>query len=179
MRPYRSQMLSLVLLLGIVAMLAQVAGVGTTERARTKAPRAHKLAVLPGSSVPDVGSTKLASSSIKVSDGETIRMAATAKLRVRSLPKRAVAQVVCGIRYSRDGDASWTLGYPSETVVLKRRGALDTVTVERSFTAPATDRYRMAATCHVAAPSTKVNVDATGSLKLARGLPAGAATPVA
>jgi hypothetical protein len=178
MRPYRRQMLSLVLLLGVTALLAQLAGVGTTEKSRTTKTRSHTLATIPGSSVPDIGSTKLASGSLRAAEGETVRMRATARLHVRKLARGEFAQVVCGIRYSRDGDASWTLGYPTETIVLDHRGAREKVVVERSFNAPARDRYRASATCHVASPQSGAKVGAIGSLRLGRGLPAGAATPV-
>jgi hypothetical protein len=171
-------MLSLVLLLGVAALVAQVAGVGTTERSRTIKPRARTIATLPGSSIPDIGSSKLASGTVSAEAGETVRMRATAQLRATRLARGEVAQVVCGIRYSREDDASWTLGYPTETVVLDHRGARDKVVVERTFIAPARDRYRASTTCHVAAPESGAKVTAIGSLRLARGLPAGAAVPV-
>jgi hypothetical protein len=178
MRPSRRQVLVFVPLLGVVALAAQLAGVGTTERDR--APRAtwKQLTTIPGGTVPDVSSTKLAATSLRASTGDVVRMRATARLQATRLPRSARAQVVCGIRYSRAGDPSWTLGVPYESVVLDRRGASDRVVIERSFTAPATDRYRMSATCHVQSPERGARVSATGSVRASRGLPAGAATPV-
>jgi hypothetical protein len=178
MRPHRRQALLLVLMMGIVALLAQVAGVGGTRSAKPTGPAQRTLSVLPGGSVPDLGSTKLESTSIRASEGEALRMRATATVRAAKLPKRGVAQVVCGIRYSRAGDASWSLGTPYETVLLKRRGATEKVTIERSFAAPASDTYRMSVACHVASPSTGATVTATGAMRAAVGLPSGAATPI-
>lgn len=178
MRPYRRQLLVLVPLLGIVALLAQVAGVGTTERSNPKRVKRVELATIPGGTVPDVGSTQLGSTSRRVPKGEVIRMRAVATLRAARLPKGTPAQVVCGIRYSRDGDPSWTLGAAYETVVLDRRGARERVVVERSLVAPDADTYRMSAACHVLSPEDGARVIASGSMRSARGLPQGAATPV-
>lgn len=178
MRPHRRQALVLVLMMGIVALLAQVAGVGQTRSTTSARPTQKTLAVVPGGSVPDLGSTKLKSTSIKASEGEALRMRATATVRATTLPKRSVAQVVCGIRYSRAGDASWSLGTPYETVLLTSRGATQKVTIERSFSAPTTDTYRMSVACHVASPSTGATVTATGAMRAAIGLPSGAALPI-
>ncbi|MCW2921667.1 MAG: hypothetical protein JWL76_1541 [Thermoleophilia bacterium] len=179
MHPHRRQALVLVLMMGIVALLAQVAGVAGTKAPRAAGGPAQKtLAVIPGGSVPDLGSTKLESATIKAGEGDAIRMRATASVRATALPKRAVAQVVCGIRYSRAGDASWSLGTPYETVQLKTKRATEKVTIERSFTAPASDTYRMSVACHVASPSTGATVTGSGGMRAAVGLPSGAATPV-
>ncbi len=177
-RPHRRQALVLVLMMGIVALLAQVAGVAGTKSAKPTGPAQRTLAVIPGGSVPDVGSTKLESVSIKAAEGDALRMRATATVRATALPKRAVAQVVCGIRYSRAGDASWSLGTPYETIQLKAKGATEKLTIERSFSAPAGDTYKMSVACHVASPSTGATVTATGAMRAAVGLPSGAATPV-
>ena len=170
----------LVLVLGVVALLAQLAGVGTTRP--TKAPGTGQLTTLrsvPGGSVPDVGSSQLASTKVRARAGEVVRMTAQATVAATKLSKSGVTQVVCGIRYSRAGDASWSLGTPYETVVLKRRSARERIKLERSFAAPTTDTYRMSTACHVAAPATGAKVLATGAIRVARGLPKGAATPVA
>lgn len=177
--PHRRQALVLVLTMGVVALLAQVAGVGgTRSTSAPTAPAWRTLAVVPGGTVPDVGSTKLESASIQAGEGEAIRMRATATVRATTMPRRGVVQVVCGIRYSRAGDASWTLGTPYETVQIARRAAAEKVTIERSFAAPASDTYRTAMACHVASPSTGASVTATGGMRVAVGLPTGAATPV-
>lgn len=180
MRPHRRHSLVLVLLMGIVALLAQIAGVGGTRGTSPKAsgPAARTLAVIPGGSVPDVGSTKLQSASIRAGEGEAVRMRATATVRATKLPRRGVAQVVCGIRYSRAGDASWSLGTPYETVLLRRVGATEKVTIERSFSAPKSDTYRTAVACHVASPSLGATVTASGGMRASIGLPTGAAQPV-
>ncbi len=176
-RPYRRQALLLILMMGIVALLAQIAGVGGT-RSTTATTAQRTLAVLPGATVPDIGSTKLASASLKVGEGETLRMRASATVKGTRLPAKGVAQVVCGIRYARAGDASWTLGTPYETVQLSRRAPSDKVTIERSFSAPASDTYRMSVACHVVSPATGATVTASGTMRAAAGLPSGAATPV-
>lgn len=179
MRPHRRQALVLVLMMGIVALLAQVAGVGGTRSARPSPGPAQKaIAVIPGGTVPDLGSTKLRSANVRAAAGDAVRMRATATVRVAKAPRRGVVQVVCGIRYSRAGDASWTLGTPYETVQLTRRGASEQVTIERSFTAPEADTYRTSMACHVASPSTGASVTATGGMRASVGLPTGAATPV-
>ena len=179
MRPHRRQALVLVLMMGIVALLAQLAGVaGTSSTKKTTAPAQKTLAVIPGGSVPDVGSTKLESASVTAGEGEAVRMRATATVTATALPKQAVAQVVCGIRYSRAKDAAWSLGTPYETVQLTSRGASEQVTIERSFSAPASDTYRMSVACHVAAPALGATVTASGGMRAATGLPSGAATPV-
>jgi hypothetical protein len=169
----------LVLVLGVVAFLAQLAGVGTTSRApRSARPTTISLATILGGSVPDIASTSLNKTSIKVAADETVRMSGSAKVTAAATGKAGVVQVVCGIRYARDHDASWSLGIPYETVVLKRRGASEQVTINRSFTAPAADTYRMSMACHVASPAKGAKVTATGSMRAARGLPSGAAIPV-
>ena len=170
----------LVMTMGLVALLAQVAGVGGTKPGATKATaaRAATLNVIPGGSVPDIASTKLQSAKVSASQGEVVQMRATATVRAANLPARAVAQVVCGIRYSRDGDPSWSLGAPSETVQLPKRGASDTITIERTLNAPASDTYRMSTACHVAAPTKGVQVTATGTMRASLRLPTGAAQPV-
>lgn len=177
MRPYRRQALVLVLLMGLVALLAQVAGVGT-KTSRAPAAKSRTIAVLAGGSVPDVGSTELERTSVTAAKDETVRMRAVVKLRLAKVPRGERAAVVCGIRYARDGDASWTLGVPYETTLLGRSSSRARVVVERSFAAPARDRYRMSATCHVQSPDRGVRVSATGSMRAALGLPAGAARPV-
>ncbi len=178
MRAHRRQALVLVLMMGVVALLAQVAGVGGTRSAKPTRTVQKALAVIPGGSVPDLGSSKLESTSIKAREGDALRMRATATVRAVKLPKRGVAQVVCGIRYSRAGNAAWSLGTPYETVLLKSRGAREKVTIERSFSAPATDTYRMSVACHVASPASGATVTATGAMRASIGLPAGASLPV-
>jgi hypothetical protein len=178
MRPYRRQLLALVLLLGVVALVAQVAGVGGTRSSTPPAPQARTLAVVPGASVPDVTSTTFETATVRASADEVVRMRATASLRLAKAPTDEAVQVVCGIRYSRAGDASWTLGTPYETIVLRGVGTTERVTIERSFTAPARDRYRMSSSCHVAAPELGARVVGTGSIRASLGLPEGAATPV-
>lgn len=179
MRSHRRHAFALVLVLGIAAFVAQVAGVGTTSSKPTPAakPVGTRLATLAGAAVPDIGSTKLAASSLQARAGDVLRMRAVAKVAAGAVGRSGAAQVVCGIRYSRAGDASWSLGDPYETVVLKR-GGHDTVTIERSFDAPASDTYRMSTACHVASPTTGATVTATGTMQVEAGLPAGAATPI-
>jgi hypothetical protein len=178
MRPHRRQALVLVLMMGIVALLAQVAGVGGTRSTKAKASGQRAIAVLPGGTVPDVGSTKLESASVRAGEGDAVRMRATATVRATKLRARTSAQVVCGIRYSRAGDASWSLGTPYETIQLAKRGASEKVTIERSFAAPASDTYRMSVACHLAAPATGATVTASGAMRASVGLPTGAAQPV-
>lgn len=179
MRPHRRQALVLVLMMGIVALLAQVAGVGSKQGRTPPAPRAAAIAVVPDGSVPDIMSTKLKETSTTAAEGDVVRMSATATVRATKLRSSSVAQVVCGIRYSRAGDPSWSLGTPTETVQLAERGASKTVSISRSFQAPARDTYRMSMACHVAAPATGATVTATGTMRSALGLPDGAATPIA
>jgi hypothetical protein len=178
MRPYRRQLLVLVPLMGVVALVAQVAGVGTTERDRAPRASTKALATIPGGTVPDVGSTVLGQTSLRASKGEVVRMRATVRVQATDLPRGQVAQVVCGIRYSRAGDPSWTLGSAYETVVLDRRGARERVQITRSFAAPARDRYQTSAACHVVSPRRGARITASGEMRSARGLPAGAAIPV-
>jgi hypothetical protein len=171
----------LVLVLGIVALLAQFAGVGGSDHRAAKKPKrpsALTLKVVPGGTVPDITSTSLAKTSVKVSKGEVVRMSGWAKVTAGAVGRAGAAQVVCGIRYSRAKDASWSLGVPYDSVVLKKRGASEQVYVDRSFEAPAADTYRMSMACHVAAPTTGAKVTAKGSMRAALGLPAGAAQPI-
>lgn len=177
MRPYRRQALLLVLIMGLVALLAQVAGVGT-KVGTAPAPTWRSLAVVAGGSVPDVGSTGLERAVVDATEGETVRMRATADLRLARVPRGERVEVVCGIRYGRAGDRSWTLGVPYEATVLDRSSSRARVVVERTFAAPASDRYRMDVACHVLSPVTGASVTATGSMRAALGLPAGAARPV-
>lgn len=175
----RRHALVLVLVLGVVAFVAQLAGVGGNR----PAPRAAKqkvatLAVVPGGAVPDITSTTLASSRIRAKEGDVLQMRGEAIVRARTLRRGTAAQVVCGLRYARSGDASWSLGTPYETVVLERRNARERVRIERSFSVPATDTYRVSVACHVSAPERGAKVTATGATRFERGLPAGAATPV-
>jgi hypothetical protein len=172
----KSQVISLLLLMGIAALGAQVAGVGGS-RPDVAGAKATRLAVLPGASIPDFASSTLASKQVKASTDETVRMSAKAVVTASTLPRAETAVVVCGIRYARDRDAAWTLGTPYETIVLKRRGSRQTVKIERSFAAPARDTYRMSVACHVSAPSKGAKVSATGSMGVTRGLPRGAAIP--
>lgn len=160
----------------LVAVIAQVAGVGGPRGAQV---RGAKVATLPGAPVPDVASTKLASTKVRAGEGETVRMSATAQLLADALPKAAAGsgQGVCGIAYSRDGDPSWTLGVPYETLTL-RRGKTAKVTIERSFAAPESDTYRMTVRCHVAAPATGAKVRGNAVISAKLGLPKGAAKPV-
>lgn len=172
----------LVLMMGIVALLAQMAGVGGTRATKSTSASAagqRTLAVIPGGSVPDLGSTKLETASVRAAAGEAVRMRATATVTAKALPRKGVAQVVCGIRYVRAGDPSWSLGSAYETVQLRTRGASERVTIERSFAAPVADTYRMTAACHVASPATGATVTASGAMRAAIGLPDGAAQPVA
>jgi hypothetical protein len=181
MLSHRRHAVMLVLVMGVVALVAQLAGVGgATHRAtKAKAPRALTLATIPEGSVPDVGSTSLAKTSVKATRGQTVRMSGRAKVAAGAVGKAGAAQVVCGIRYSRAKDASWSLGVPYDTVTLKHRGAKDSVSLDRSFEAPATDTYHMSMACHVSAPAKGAKVTGSGSMRAALGLPAGAATPVA
>lgn len=176
-RPHRGHALLLLLLMGVAALLAQVAGVGT-KVAKAPSPAPRVLAVVAGGSVPDVGSTELERASADAAEGETVRMRASIDLRLAKVRRAERVEVVCGIRYGRAGDPSWTLGIPYEATVLDRSSQRARVVVERSFTAPAKDRYRMDATCHVRSPATGATVTATGSMRAALGLPAGAARPV-
>lgn len=171
----------LVLVLGVAAFLAQLGGVGGT---RATAPRAADgnapriVTTIPGGSVPDIGSTGLGASSVRASAGDVVRMRGDVRLSAPRQGSRRSTHVVCGLRYSRDGDAGWTLGTPYETVVFSGRRAKERVVVERSFQAPADDVYRASVACHVSAPAKGARVLASGSLVLRRGLPSGAATPV-
>lgn len=180
MRSHRRQSLLLFVAMGVVALVAQVAGVGGA-RDSARQPRAAKatsLAVIQGGSVPDVGSTKLQSVRLRAKADVVVRMSAVANVRLTRVRKGTTAQVVCGIRYSRDADASWSLGVPYETVQLTARTSRQQVRIERSFSAPAADTYRMSVACHVATPRAGATVTGTGTMRASLGLPAGAATPV-
>jgi hypothetical protein len=170
--------LPLILLMGIFALLAQVAGVGGTSSTRSGAAAGKTLATIAGGSVPDIGSTKLASAKRTADQDEVVQMHGEADVVARSLGKSGVVQVVCGLRYARDGDRSWTLGTPYETVSLTRAKPREHVTIDRSFAAPARDTYRVSVACHRSSPGKGVKVTATGATQLELGLPAGAATPV-
>jgi hypothetical protein len=180
MLSHRRHAVLLVLVMGVVALVAQLAGVGASSHraVKPKAARALTLATIPEGSVPDIGSTSIAKTSVRASQGETVRMSGRAKVTAAAVGRAGAAQVVCGIRYSRAKDASWSLGVPYETVTLTRRGASDSVALDRSFEAPANDTYKMSMACHVSAPAKGAKVTATGSMRSALGLPAGAATPV-
>lgn len=174
----RSQALTFTMLVAIVALVAQLAGVGSTRPdSGSGGPTAQKLAVLPGSAVPDIGSTSLASTTATVAAGTTVRMQSEATVS-GSLSGDGVAQIVCGIRYSRDNDPSWTLGTPYETVTLRTGHTSEKVKIERSFAAPAADTYRTATVCHVSSGSASAAVSGTGSMRLQRGLPEGSDTPI-
>ncbi|MCW2927608.1 MAG: hypothetical protein JWM86_1576 [Thermoleophilia bacterium] len=177
MGSHRRQAVVLVLLMGIVSAIAQLAGVGT-QRAVTATTTSRTLATIPGGTVPDRSSTRLAGTVVEVDAGETVRMSGSATLVAKAIGKARSAQAVCGIRYRRDGDAGWSLGTPYETVVLSRTGASDTVRIERSFAAPAADTYRMSFACHVVSPAKGAKVTASGTMRTKLGLPDGAATPV-
>jgi hypothetical protein len=178
MPSHKRQTLVLVLLMGIAALVAQVAGVGGSRSAPRGATVGKPLAVIPGGSVPDLGSTTLASAKRTATKDEVVQMHGDASLVSRRLGTAGIAQVVCGLRYSRDGDPAWTLGTPYETIVLTRGRASDHVKIERSFTAPADDTYRVSVACHLSSPAKGAKVTATGSTRFALGLPEGAATPV-
>lgn len=179
MHSHRRHAVVLVLVLGLVALVAQLAGVGARRpHATTARISGAKLATIVGGTVPDRGSTTLQRTSIRARDGETVRMTGVAHLKVAKLGRRATAQVVCGLRYSRDGDAAWTLGTPYENVTLASAGAVDEVHISRSFDAPANDTYRMSVACHVFAPGRGADVRATGTMRASLGLPTGAAIPV-
>lgn len=169
------RIVGLVACVAIVAAIAQVAGVGGPRGAH-KPVRGMSVATLAGAPVPDLGSTKLASAKVKVAQGETVRMSATAQLLADKLRGTKAGQGICGIAYSRDGDASWTLGTPYETLDLKV-GKTAKVTIERSFAAPADDTYRMAVRCHVSAPAKGAKVRGNAGISTRVGLPAGAAKP--
>jgi hypothetical protein len=173
----RSRIISLLMALAVAALVAQLGGVGGTRQA-AHAAKPKRLATMSGASVPDVGSTQLAATSVKAGAGDTVRMTAKASVAAAALPKGATAAVVCGIRYSRAKDAAWTLGTPYETTMLPTRTTHRSVTIERSFAAPAADTYRMSVACHVSAPAKGAKVNATGTIRVARGLPSGAAKPV-
>lgn len=176
-RSRRTHAIGLVLLLLVAVGGAQVAGVGGTRSKSTSAAATKALSTISGGAVVDVGSTELANQQLRARAGDVVQMRSTAKLRATATGRAQVAQVVCGIRYSRAGDASWSLGDPYETVVL-RTSTARTVTIERSFTAPAADTYRAATACHVASPADGARVVATGAMRLGKGLPTGAAVPV-
>lgn len=175
---HRQRTLALVLLMGIAALIAQVAGVGGSRSAPRAARPGQALAVIPGGSVPDIGSTRLAAAKRTAKRDEVVQMRGDISLVSRRLGADGVAQVVCGLRYARDGDRAWTLGTPYETIVLTRSHASDRVSIERSFSAPADDTYRVSAACHVSSPAKGAKVTATGETRLELGLPEGAATPV-
>lgn len=177
MRSHRRHSVLLLLVLGVTAFAAQLAGVGTTQNRAAPRTSGAELASKPGAAVPDVGSTTLASAKLRASVGDVVQMQGTAQIDAPAVGSTGSAQIVCGIRYSRSGDASWSLGDPYETVVL-RRGASETIVIERSFEAPATDEYAMSTACHVAAPSRGATVTATGSMRARTGLPEGAAIPL-
>lgn len=167
----------LIAAVGIIAMIAQVAGVGGLRGTAKKTVRGADVATLAGVPVPDIGSTKLASASAKVREGETLRMSARAHIVTDKLGAKAkVGQGVCGITYVRDGDPSWTLGTPYETIDLKV-GKTTSTTIDRSFAAPATDTYRIEMRCHIATPATGAKARGTGGITLKTGLPSGAAKP--
>lgn len=174
----RNNLVTLVLMLGVVALIAQLAGVGAKRPHDDRGPRLVRLATLPGATVPDSGSTSIMSTSVRARAEEAVRMTGTATLAATHVPPGASAQVVCGIRYSRAGDPAWTLGAAYEQVTLGARGTLrKTVTIERSFAAPAADRYSMTMACHVSSPASGARVSASGSMDASLGLPPGAATP--
>src|SRR5690606_32230366 len=75
----RSRAISLLLVLGIAALGAQVAGVGS-KRPGPKVVSPKTISALPGASIPDVGSTTLASTKVAATEGEIIRLTATATL---------------------------------------------------------------------------------------------------
>lgn len=176
MRSHPRETIALVLVIGAVALVAQLAGVGTRDRTPASA-RWKPLAMVAGGTVPDVTSTTLASTRIAARSGQTVQMRARATVKLSTRTSRRAAQVICGIRYSRDGDAGWSLGTPYETVALKRRGAATSVRIDRSFAAPARDTYRMKLACHVGAPATGAKLVARGTMRAKLGMPAGAARP--
>lgn len=178
MSSHRRHSVVLVLLLGLAALVAQLAGVGVTRSAGPKPVKRTTLAVIPGGSVPDIASTRLASSKAVAKADGVVRMRGEVSVVARRLGAGGTAQVVCGLRYSRDGDPSWTLGTPYETVVLTRRHASEHVSIERSFTAPARDTYRVTVTCHLSSPTKGARITASGETRIAHGLPDGAAIPV-
>lgn len=168
--------LVLIAAVGIIATLAQIAGVGGL-RGHHKTVNGTNIATLAGAPVPDIGSTKLASAKIRVNAGTTIRMSGRAHIFTDKLNHATKhGQGVCGIAYSRDGDASWTLGTPYKTITLTA-GKMTNSTITRSFTAPATDTYRFAERCHIATPASGAKARGTGALSINTGLPKGAATP--
>jgi hypothetical protein len=170
--------LTLLAAVGIIATLAQVAGVGGLRSGgHHKVVRGADIATLAAAPVPDIGSTKLASTSVRVKAGTTVRMSGRAHIATDKLGGKAKhGQGVCGIIYSRDGDRSWTLGTPYETIDL-RIGKTTNTTISRSFAAPATDTYRMAMRCHIAAPAKGSKARGTGGFSVDTGLPEGAAKP--
>lgn len=175
-RKRRKQALTLLTTIVVVVAVAQIGGVGgTTSKDASHAAVGTRLASVPGGSAPGATSTQLASTSITAARGETIRIHTTAHARSAS---RALTQVVCGIVYGRAHDAAWTLGTPTETLTLKRSGAADAVTIDRTLIAPADDTYTASSRCHVATPEAGAHVTATGTASMASGLPAGAAQPV-
>lgn len=176
-RSHRRHAAMLVLVLGITAFLAQLAGVGANRSSTPTAAPGVALAALPGGAVPDRTSTQLDTVTVEAKAGDVLRMRGTAKLRAGALGSAKSAQVVCGIRYARKGDASWSLGDPYKTVVLRRGGSVN-VDIERSFNAPADDSYRMISACHIAAPADGATVMATGTMRVEAGLPQGSAVPV-
>lgn len=179
MGTHRRQAVVLVIVLGVVAFAAQLAGVGGSGSDAKPAKRTKQLASVAGGAVPDIGSTTLASTRTKAAEGKVVRMSGKARVRLGKLARRArAAEVVCGIRYSRDGDASWSLGTPYDSKVLVRGKRTATIRLTRSFVAPATDTYRMRMSCHVSSPARGAKVRARGTMRAAIGLPKGAATPI-
>ena len=169
--------LVLLLVLGVVALVAQLAGVAG-NRANSKArPSTLKLTTIPGGTVPDLGSTSLHKTSIRAAEGDVVRMRSSARVHATSFGADGTVQAVCGILYRRDGDVSWTLGTPYETVTLTKSSPQHDVVLTRSFDAPARDRYRAISACHVLAPDSGATVRASGSMRLMKGLPRGAARP--
>lgn len=161
----------------IIAVLAQIAGV-SGKRGIVKVVQGTSVATVANSPVPDVISTKLASTKIYAKSGETVRMKSTAQLRADYLPKDTErGQGVCGLTYTRDADAAWTLGIPYETMLLKL-DKTEKVHIDRSFIAPADDTYRVEVRCHVSAPDTGAKVRGNAIVSMKLGLPDGAATPI-
>ena len=176
-RSRRRQAFTLVTIIAVVAVVAQVGGVGAT-RPGTHAVRhvaATKLVTVAGGAAPDLTSTSLAETSTRARKGETIRLHSTARVTSSS---RGTTQVVCGIVYGRAGDPSWSLGTPTETLTLKHLSATRSVTIDRTISVPAADTYTASTRCHVATPAQGGAAKAVGSMKIAHGLPAGAAPPV-
>jgi hypothetical protein len=147
-----------VLLLVVVALVAQVAG--------TSGPARTPITVKPllGVPVPTKDSTRVATTSLKLATGHGVRVTGSATL-TKAATKPATAHAACAIVGSRDGDRGWTPVELPETLGRDPRQQVVTLTnaapkkILRFSTvvnAPADDTYRLHVACGVTGAAAKV-----------------------